>query len=106
MLYHAVGSSPHRSSHAGRNVDAGMECAFTGKRILPVAEMAQQPAIHRPDGGHGVLLPSSWIGSGEAGEAGGFKEVVLVDGLPESGNQQTLVLEIGGAVHGFLQTKR
>ena len=83
-----------------------MKRAFTRKRILAVAKMAQQPAVDGPDRGHGVLLPGSGIGALEAGETGGLQPIVFVDGFAEGGNQQAFIHEIAGAVHGSLQPQR
>src|SRR6185503_19561077 len=105
VLYYAIRGSPNGGSLGGRDVDAGMERAFAGKRILPVAEMAQQPAVHRPDRRHGVLLPGSRIGPTEAGKTRGLQEIIFVDGLAECGNQEAVIHNLVGAIHGSLEPK-
>src|SRR6185503_9170608 len=79
VLHDAIGGSPYGGSFGGRDVDAGMKRSLARKGILPVAEMAQQPAVHRPDRGHGVLLPGSRISPLDARKTGRLQKIVLVD---------------------------
>src|SRR5690349_12587740 len=91
VLHYSIRGGSHGCSLDGRNVDAGMKRAFARKWVLPVAEVAHQSAVHRPDRRHGVLLPGASVSVLDAGETGGLQPVVFVDRFTEGWNQQALV---------------
>src|SRR5580692_11552228 len=91
--------------HCRGNVHTGMDCAFTRKRVLALAEAAQEPSAHWPEARNYVLLPSSSVGVVQPGNAGGPEEVVLLDGFFVIRDQRTFVRDIVGAFELSLQSQ-